>query len=115
MPTYTYLCDKCNNKFELFASYSNYEATPKCAFCKSKGARRSYSDDLANAVCSVKKHSSELKTVGDLANRNRDRMSDDQKLELHAKHNSYKEQAQENALPKGMNRIKKPKKKTKWI
>lgn len=86
-----------------------------CVQCKSSDTYRSYSDDLSNAICSVRKHSSELKTVGDLANRNRDNMSDDQKIELYSKHNSYKDNSDSKPLPKGMKRIKKSKTKNKWI
>jgi len=63
---------------------------------------------------SIKKSDSELKTLGDLANRNRDRLNDDQKASLHAKHNAYKEQESTKELPSGMSRIKKPKNKIKW-
>jgi hypothetical protein len=41
-------------------------------------------------------------------------MSDDQKIELYSKHNSYKDNNETKSLPKGMNRIKKPKIKNKW-
>lgn len=113
MPTYTYFCDGCQTKFELFSTISNYDATPSCVSCKRK-TQRYYYDDLANLSCSIKKHDSELKTVGDLANRNRDTMSDDHKHELYQKHNSYKHETKtDKPLPKGMNRIKKTKK-TKW-
>jgi len=63
---------------------------------------------------SVKKSDSELKTIGDLANRNRDRMTNDQKNYLDKKHNEYKDQDLAKELPKGMSRIKKPKNKIKW-
>ena len=112
MPTYTYVCNSCEIKFELFSTINNYEDRPKCPKCSKKKTERSYVDDLMSVQGSVKKHDSELKTIGDLANRNRDRMSDDQKNELHTKHNSYKENSPKQ-LPKGMQRIpKKPK--TKW-
>jgi hypothetical protein len=58
---------------------------------------------------SVIKSDSELKTLGDLANRNRDRMSEDQKQSLYEKHNAYKEQGPTQDLPKGMTRMKKTK------
>jgi hypothetical protein len=63
---------------------------------------------------SIKKSDSELKTIGDLANRNRDRLSEDEKQHLYDKHNSYKDTELEKSLPKGMNKISKPKKKIKW-
>jgi len=63
---------------------------------------------------SIKKTDSELSTIGDLANRNRDRLSDDEKIALHKKHNSYKDAVSNKELPKGMSRMKKPSQKTKW-
>lgn len=113
MPTYTYNCPKCDNKFELFFSIKDYISSPKCPACSNKHTERSYIDDVSSIQNSIIKHDSELKTVGDLANRNRDRMSDDQKQQLHSQHNSYKETASPKQLPKGMNRVKKPPK-TKW-
>jgi pyruvate-formate lyase-activating enzyme len=69
---------------------------------------------MSTISSSVKKTDSELKTIGDLANRNRDKMSNDHKQHLQEKHNEYKDTELEKQLPKGMNRIKKPKKKIKW-
>jgi len=113
MPTYTYFCNKCSCKFELFFSIAEYDPNPKCVGCKSGLTERSYKDDMQNMMGCVKKSDSELKTVGDLANRNRDRMPDDQKKELYNKHNSYKEEAADKPLPKGMTRLKKQNK-IKW-
>lgn len=113
MPTYTYKCQHCHKKFELFFYFKDYCPTPECVKCKKK-AERSYSDDLIDIACSVKKNNSELKTLGDLANRNRDMMSDDQKAELYNKHNDYKDSNEQINLPKGMSKISKPKKKIKW-
>jgi hypothetical protein len=63
---------------------------------------------------SIRKSDSELKTIGDLALRNTERMSMDEKSHLYQKHNSYKETQEEaKPLPKGMSRIKKPPK-VKW-
>ena len=112
MPTYSYICEKCSAKFELFAHFSDYTDHPKCIECSSKKTIRSYVDDLCMTV--VKKSDSELKTIGDLANRNRDRMSQDQKIELSQKHNEYKEQHSNKELPNGMSRMNKPKTKNKW-
>jgi putative FmdB family regulatory protein len=112
MPTYTYLCDNCSKKFELFFNIKDYNASPLCVFCKSNSTSRSYIDDVSSVQGSIIKSDNDLKTVGDLANRNRDRMSNDQKSELYTKHNSYKEQSTK-PLPKGMSRINRPPK-TKW-
>jgi hypothetical protein len=62
----------------------------------------------------IRKSDSELKTIGDLANRNRDKMSNDHKSYLQEKHNEYKDTELAKELPKGMSKIKKPTKKIKW-
>jgi putative FmdB family regulatory protein len=107
MPTYTFICTKCETKFEAFFHIKEYVEHPQCS-CGSKKTQRSYEDDLTTISSSVKKSDSELKTIGDLANRNRDRLSDDQKIDLYRKHNAYKDQDSPKELPKGMSRIKKP-------
>lgn len=112
MPTYSYSCDNCKITFECFFHISEYKDTLKCNKCK-KQCHRNYIQDVATQSTSVRKSDSELKTIGDLANRNRDRLSDDEKIALHKKHNSYKDQESHKELPKGMSRIKKPNK-VKW-
>lgn len=113
MPTYSYHCINCGEDFELFFYIKDYIQNPKCIKCNKIQTHRRYIDDIITQSTSVKKSDSELKTVGDLANRNRDRMSDDQKIELHKKHNSYKETEPDRPLPKGMKRLKKQPK-IKW-
>jgi hypothetical protein len=81
--------------------------------CNSAKVFRCYVEDVSTLNAAIKKTDTELKTVGDLANRNRDRLSDDEKQHLYEKHNSYKEKNTEPDLPKGMKRIKKQPK-TKW-
>lgn len=107
MPTYTFTCDECYNIFEIFCSYAEYTDKQKCTKCHSKKTSRLYAMDLNNLAASVKKSDSELKTLGDLAKRNADRMSDDQKHELYVKHNNYKEEPSDKPLPEGMSRIQK--------
>lgn len=114
MPSYTYKCLECDSGFEIICSIAKYKSHPLCDKCKSKNTERCYLEDISTISGSVKKADSELKTIGDLANRNRDRMSDDHKKHLHKKHNEYKEQNMEKPLPKGMSRIEKPKTKIKW-
>jgi putative FmdB family regulatory protein len=113
MPTYSYECGKCLETFELFYTIKEYEPQPKCPCCKSKKTSRNYFNDINSLNCSIKKADSELKTLGDLADRNRDKMSEDHKQELYNKHNSYKDNTPQQDLPSGMSRIKKEKK-TKW-
>lgn len=104
MPTYTFLCSKCNHKFEMFMSFNDYTDQQKCEVCKAK-AHRSYGDDLATANGFVKLADSELKTIGHLAHRNSEKMSQDQKEALYNKHNSYKYEKNGSQLPTGMSRI----------
>lgn len=109
MPTYTYFCEDCDEKFEIFRYIKDYENTPVCPKCSNINTNRLYVDDVITQSTSVKKMDSELKTIGDLAMRNTERMSDDQKAALYQKHNSYKEEKIETKpLPKGMSYMKKP-------
>lgn len=114
MPCYTFFCDKCQKKFEIISSIKDYTDKQKCPSCKSsKDSYRCYTEDVATLNSSIKKSDGELKTIGDLANRNRDRMSEDHKQQLYEKHNSYKDHTEDAPLPKGMTRLKKQKK-IKW-
>lgn len=112
MPTYSYHCNKCSSDFELFFYIKDYQEQPACSACGSKTTERLLVLDAQTLNGSVKKSDSELKTIGDLANRNRDRMSNDQKVELYKKHNEYKD-TKDLPLPKGMSRMKKGEK-TIW-
>lgn len=115
MPCYSYICEKCNHHFEIVCTISNYKEQIDCELCHKKdNVHREYKLDLSNINTSVIKSDNELKTIGDLANRNRDRMTDDHKASLHEKHNSYKEVQSTKELPKGMSRIQKPKTKYRW-
>ena len=113
MPTYSYACEKCSNHFELFYYIKDYIDNPKCIKCGSTQTYREYIKDVSTQSSSVRKSDTELKTIGDLANRNRDKMTDDQKIELYNKHNAYKEEQPKTELPKGMKRLKKQPK-IKW-
>ncbi len=113
MPTYSYLCEKCSCEFEVFFHIKDYQPSPRCTMCKSKNTHRMYTKDVLSQSASVKKSDSELKTLGDLAMRNSERLSDDEKLHLHQKHNSYREDGPQKELPKGMSRVKKQPK-TLW-
>lgn len=114
MPEYSFICEDCDNRFSLFMSYAKYEqGIYACDKCNSVAIHRDYNTDLSDMIGSVKKSDGELKTLGDLANRNRDKMSDDQKEHLHRKHNEYKLDKPNDPLPRGWNRVAKPKK-TKW-
>lgn len=113
MPTYTYFCEKCENLFEHFFYIKDYKEQVSCDTCGLLCCR-AYENDLTTISSSVKKSDNELKTIGDLANRNRDRMSKDHIRFLENKHNEYKDSEPAKELPKGMSRINKPKQKIKW-
>jgi putative FmdB family regulatory protein len=113
MPTYSYDCLKCGSNFELFYYIRDYQEKPQCTHCGSSKTNRSYVLDVLTQSTSIKKTDSELKTIGDLAKRNADKLSEDEKIHLHQKHNSYKYESSTKELPNGMSRIKKPKK-PKW-
>lgn len=110
MPNYSYICTNCNHNFELFFYIKDYQDEPKCVECGSKKTHRNYMADVVTQFSSVKKADNELKTIGDLARRNTERMSEDQKIALYRKHNEYKDDTtvDQKPLPKGMNRMKKP-------
>jgi putative FmdB family regulatory protein len=113
MPTYSYNCDNCEYVFELFFYIKDYIENPVCTKCNSKKTSRRYIDDVITQSTTIKKSDSELKTIGDLAQRNSDKMSEDEKIHLYKKHNQYRFEDNNNPLPDGMSRIKKPEK-IKW-
>lgn len=113
MPTYSYGCIDCKQNFELFSYIKDYQEKPNCINCNKNNTHRLYILDVATQATTIKKSDSELKTLGDLALRNTERMSEDQKISLYQKHNSYKDQELEKQLPSGMSRMKKPEK-PKW-
>lgn len=113
MPTYSYFCNDCQCDFEIFSHIKDYSEHAKCINCHQTNTDRRFIDDVVTQSSSVKKSDSELKTIGDLAKRNSDRLSEDEKIHLYQKHNAYKFEDSTKELPKGMNRVKKPPK-IKW-
>lgn len=107
MPEYSYNCEKCNKVFSIICSIKEYKDTHLCDICGTLCAR-DYIEDLSTLNTSVRLGDNDLKTLGHLAQRNTERMSEDQKNELYRKHNSYKSEVSDKPLPKGMSRIKKP-------
>lgn len=111
MPCYSYYCASCQETIEIVCSIKEYKEHIKCPGCKNNISRDYI--DMLTINGTVKKSDSELSTIGDLANRNRDKLSDDEKVHLHQKHNSYKDKKDQTELPKGMTRMKKQPK-MKW-
>lgn len=108
MPSYSYFCSDCKKDFELFFYIKDYVPQPCCQHCGSKNTDRDYISDVMTQSSSVKKSDSELKTIGDLARRNSDKFSEDEKVHLYRKHNEYKFTESTKELPTGMSRMKKP-------
>jgi putative FmdB family regulatory protein len=113
MPTYTYKCPSCKKVFEILSSIKDYQDTVSCSSCDCKKASRCLAHDVQTLNGSVKLGDNELKTLGHLAQRNTERMSEDQKQSIWTKNNSYKETPLDKPLPKGMSRVKKTPK-MKW-
>ena len=113
MPEYSFECNNCKKTFSVSCSISDYsENRIACVYCSSHEITRDFTTDILGGYFAVKKHDSELKTIGDLANRNSDRFSEDKKNHLFHKHNEYRKDS-EGKLPDGMTRIKK-KNKINW-
>jgi hypothetical protein len=109
MPEYTYFCEKCLTDFSTISSIYNYKSKIKCNYC-GRLCERSYETDMPTINSSIKLGLNEIKTLGHLAQRNTETMSQDQKDDLYRKHNSYKENISEKPLPQGMKRLKKQQK-----
>ena len=107
MPEYSFECDNCKKTFSVNCSISDYSNNRIiCQYCKSNKINRDLMTDISGGYFAVRKHDSELKTIGDLANRNSDRFSEDKKNHLFHKHNEYRKDS-DGKLPEGMSRIKK--------
>jgi len=112
MPEYTFQCDEeyggCGHTFTKYMSIQNYTDKQTCPTCsKRKTIRRKLCDDLLSINAGIKKSDDEV-TVGHLASRNTERMSDDEKSHLTHKHNEYRYTKPEHDLPDGMSRIGDP-------
>lgn len=77
MPTYVYKCDKCEHEFELKQSFSD-KPRVKCPQCKKRALYKV--PQLSHFF--VKNATSEIKTLGHLADRNTSKMG---KYELEKK------------------------------
>jgi putative FmdB family regulatory protein len=102
MPTYDYNCPDCGH-FEDVCSMAAYTGKAICPICHKETEEREFTVPLSGFV---KLSDNELKTLGHLAHRNAERMSQDEKDALHRKHNAYKYETPPKDLPKGMTRMK---------
>ena len=108
MPLYTYACKKCGS-FEVFAQMADSDKKVDCPECGKQCDRDLITDALSVFGAGI----SGPVTLGHHADKNADRMSDDEKAALYKKHNAYKEGIPEN-LPDNMYPIVKPTEKTVW-
>ncbi len=110
MPEYTYVCDKehrqwnnntgCGYIFALVCSVKQYTSSPFCPICgRNDAVVRNYRED--NVSVGVTLGDDQL-TVGHMAKRNTDNLSNDEKVSLYNKHNAYKFQKSKVKLGKGM-------------
>lgn len=90
MPIYTFKCQKCNEQFEINCLMSDYPSLkPDCPQCSSLECVRDYQTDLENSTTGVKLSEDQL-TVGHLAYRNTERMSQDERSKIYLETNAYK-------------------------
>ena len=108
MPVYSYLCPSCG-PFELHSSIRDYKEQVKCEKCGTKSNRQLLTD--ASTVIGI--GDSSPKTVGAIADKNADKMSEDEKAAIYKKNNAYKE-GPDKPLPEGMTRIKRPSERIVW-
>lgn len=103
MPEYEYRCTKCGEHFEIICSMEDYELIDECPYCCTDSAVRVFSTQPGF----VKLAESEIKTLGHLAKRHSETMSDDKKASLKRKNTAYMREGPDKPLPPGMRRIKK--------
>ena len=113
MPEYTFLCDKdnggCGHGFSLVMPITEYSDEQECPDCrKTEAVRRCLEVDLPTLNQSVRKGDNQI-TVGELAKRNSERLSSDEKTHLTYEQNKYKYEEPTKELPKGMSRMGSPK------
>ena len=106
MPTYSYLCDRCG-PFEVKIPINDYDPkkATKCIKCGLLSFR-DFATDVISIHTYVNPGDGEVK-LGHLAQRNSERLSQDEKKHLDDKHNEYRRK-KDGTLPKGMKRFEKP-------
>jgi len=106
MPSYSYKCNnkKCGLEFEEFMTMDEYDRCKiLCPRCRTK-ATREFLKDLP--ATSVKLSNDQIK-LGHLAQRNSEKLSNDERNHLNYEHNKYKYEEPTKDLPSGMTRTKK--------
>lgn len=86
MPFYVYICNNCSFQYEEYLSMEEVRYySSKCPECRSKRVRRDFQAEGVGGIDLTPK------TVGGLADRNADKMSDDQKAAIQKESFSYLE------------------------
>lgn len=107
MPTYTYYCSKCDNRFEIFANIGNYKQCYECPKCNDiSDVTRALGYDISTVHREVIANDDNI-TLGQLADRNTKKMSRDEKINRYYEQNKYKWEGQESNLPKGARKVRK--------
>lgn len=101
MPTYIFQCDSdlggCGNVFEVQSSMQDVpKLKPTCSSCKKrKPVRRDYTAENSTVINATPA------TLGTLANRNTNKLSNDEKAHIHYENNKYKYTPFQGKLPDG--------------
>ena len=100
MPLYTYVCPKCG-QFEKYLSFANYTEKVKC-----ECGKLSHRDVLSDADSVFAIGDGAPRTLGALADKNRDKMSNDEIIALRKKHNPHIYGPKKELPKEGMRRLK---------
>jgi transcription initiation factor TFIIIB Brf1 subunit/transcription initiation factor TFIIB len=108
MPEYSFQCQKCAFEFSKVWSIADYDTritNVKCPFCKSKKVCRDYEEDkvVVNYIGGLH----ECETIGEYADKQTAKLSEDEKNERLAGFVT-KKQGGMKELPSGMSRMKDP-------
>lgn len=114
MPTYTYTCLEgqkgCGYTFEIYIPIAKYDPNvfPECPNCNKKNAvKRNFQKDISTTSSHIK-----TQTLGSLAEKNTNSMSEEARLAQWRKDNAYKFEnppgEPEMKLPKGAKHLRKP-------
>lgn len=101
MPTYSIICNKCKHKFEIQCLICDYNAVFKTIGCPKCNSLDIYRDYIADGPRGFVARN----TLGMLAQKNSEKMSNEEKAELNYKHNKYRFE-NKSELPEGMKRLK---------
>lgn len=87
MPTYNFFCPK-HKSFELFRSFADYREEEPCPKCQ-KTCKRDYADLETISGSVITSDTDSRMTIGRLADRNKERLSNDEKMAIQYKNNEY--------------------------